>query len=76
MASPTEAAQIERRFAIAPETLVLASAPDMPLLIAFGVPQVAVGRQQGRFIVGLLGAILAIASAMALALMITGTITR
>jgi hypothetical protein len=34
------------------------------------------GRQQGRFIVGLLGAILAIGSAMVLALMIAARISR
>jgi hypothetical protein len=76
VASAEEAAGAARRFAIAPETLVLASAPDLPLLIAHGVPQVAVERQEGRFIVGLLGAILAIASAMALALMIAGGVAR
>jgi hypothetical protein len=76
VAPPEEAARSARRFAIAPETLVMASAPDMPLLIAYGVPGVAVGRQEGRFIVGLFGAILAIGSAMALALMVAGGIGR
>ena len=68
LASEAEAAAAERRFAIAPETLVLASAPGVPLLIAHGAPSVAVERQQGRFVVGLLGAVVAIVSAMALAL--------
>jgi len=76
LAQPDEAMRSARRFEIAPETLVLASAPDQPLLIAYGVPQAAVGRQQGRFIVGLLGAVLAIGSAMALALIVTGGIGR
>ncbi|HMD11104.1 MAG TPA: hypothetical protein VKG90_02110, partial [Marmoricola sp.] len=72
-ASPADA-EVERRFTIAPESLVLAGAPGMPLLIAHGVPTAALDRQQGRFLVGLLGAILAIASAMALALILPGAI--
>jgi hypothetical protein len=76
LASAAEATEFDRRFAIAPETLVLASAPGVPLLIAHGLPQAAVDRQQGRFLVGLLGAILAIGSAMALALMVAGGVGR
>ena len=41
----------------------------MPLLIAHGSPGVAAERHQDQFIVGLLGAVLAVGSAMALALM-------
>ena len=74
LATPTEAAEAERRFEIAPDALVLASAPDAPLLIAHGMPSAAVERRQGRFLLGLLGAILAIASAMALALIVAGTV--
>ena len=59
-----DAARVERRFTIAPNTLVLASAPDVPLLIAHGVPGAAANRNQDTFIIGLLGAVLAIASAM------------
>lgn len=76
LARAEEALQIERRFAIAPETLVIASAPDVPLLIAHGRPGVAVDRYQDRFIVGLLGAVLAIGSALALALMVGGELGR
>ena len=72
LGSAEEAARVERRFTIAPNALVLASAPDVPLLIAHGVPGVAAERHQGTFVVGLLGAVLAIGSAMALALMVTG----
>ena len=71
VAPADEAARTARRFAIAPETLVLASAPDVPLLIAHGVPGVAADRHQDRFVVGLLGAVVAIGSALALALMVT-----
>ncbi len=71
IASAEEAVRTQRRFTIAPETLIVASAPGVPLLIAHGIPTAAVDRHQDRFIVGLLGAILAIASAMALAVMIS-----
>jgi hypothetical protein len=67
-----DAARVERRFTIAPNTLVFASAPDVPLLIAHGVPGVAASRNQAMFVIGLLGAVLAIGSAMGLALLVTG----
>lgn len=72
LAPAEEAARIERTFHIAPETLVLASAPDVPLLIVHGLPASAAGRHQDRFLVGLLGAVLAIASAVALAVVAAG----
>jgi hypothetical protein len=75
LAGSSELARIMRAFSIPAETLVLADTPDVPLLIAFGIPEAAIGRQQGRFIVGLLGAILAIGSAMVLAVMIAGRLT-
>ncbi len=71
IASPDEAVRTERRFTIAPETLVLASAPGVPLLIAHGIPTAAADRHQDRFLVGVLGAVLAIVSAMALAVIVT-----
>ena len=67
-----DAARVERRFTIAPNALVFASAPDVPLLIAHGVPGVAASRNQATFVIGLLGAVLAIGSAMGLALMVSG----
>ena len=67
-----DAARVERRFTIAPNTLVFASAPDVPLLIAHGVPGAAASRNQATFVIGLLGAVLAIGSAMGLALMVSG----
>lgn len=72
LGSAEDAARIERRFTIAPHTLVLASAPDVPLLIAHGLPGVAAERHQDLFVMGLLGAVLAIGSAMGLALMLSG----
>ena len=76
LATRDEAARSDRRFRIAPETLVLASAPGVPLLIAYGLPTGAVARGQDRFIVGLLGALLAIGSALGLAAMIGGAAGR
>ena len=64
----------ERTFQIAPEELVLASGPGAPLLIVHGRPSAAVDRHQDRFVVGLLGAVLAIGSAMALAVVVSGGI--
>jgi hypothetical protein len=72
LAEPDAAARAERRFTIAPETLVVAGAPDVPLLIVHGIPGAATARHQDRFVLGLFGAVLAIASAMALAVMIGG----
>jgi len=65
LATPDEAARIEHTFDIGPDDLVLASAPDVSLLIATGSPTEAVARAQDRFLLGLLGALLAIGSAMA-----------
>lgn len=72
LAAAAEAARAERTFWIAPETVVLASTVDGPLLIVEGVPGMAVERSEGRFVLGLLGAILAIGSAMAAAIMLSG----
>jgi len=74
LGTPEDAASAERRFAIAPETLVLVAAPDVPLLIAHGIPGAAEGRNQTTFVIGLLGAVLAIGSAMGLALLVSGGI--
>lgn len=63
--APAEAAARAReRFEIPPDTLVLAAVEGSPLLIAEGEPGAAVAREQGRFLVGLLGALLAIGSAI------------
>jgi hypothetical protein len=65
LATPEEAAAIERTWDLEPDLLVIAAAPDAPLLIAGGAPEEVVAREQGRFLVGLLGAVLAIGSAVA-----------
>jgi hypothetical protein len=72
LASAEEAARVERTFEIAPRDLVVAAAPDAPLVVAFGAPDVAAARHQTTFLVGLLGALLAIGSAVALALAVGG----
>jgi hypothetical protein len=72
LATPDAAADVKRTFEIDPETLVLAASEEVPLLIAHGVPGDVVERGQTRLIVGLLGAILAIASAMVLAISVSG----
>lgn len=72
LGSEADAARIERRFTIPAEALVLASAPGVPLLIAHGAPAAAAGRHRDRFIVGLLGAVLAIGSAVVVALLVSG----
>ena len=62
----------ERRFSISPDALVIAASDEVPLLIAYGTPSAVVGRDEARFAVGLLGAGLAIASALVLALSLGG----
>lgn len=74
LASPEEAARTERTFGIAPETLVLAASSEVPLLIAHGMPGAVVLRGQNSYLVGLLGAVLAIASAMILAILLSGEV--
>jgi len=76
LASPAEAARAARRFEIAPETLVLASIPDSPLLITYGSPGAAASREGSTFRTGLLGATLAIVSAVALAWTASGGVLR
>jgi hypothetical protein len=76
LAGPDEAARIGRTFDIAPEALVMAASSDVPLLLAFGVPGDVVERGQVRFTVGLLGAVLAIVSAMVVAIDLSGGFGR
>ena len=71
LATPEEAARIERTFDLAPDLLVVAAGRDTPLLIVPGSPGEAVAREQWRFTIGLLGAVLAIASAVAAAILVT-----
>lgn len=70
LATEDDAARYRRTFEIAPDALILAASAEVPLVIALGGPTVAAGRRQRQFLVGLLGAVVAIASAMALAVML------
>ena len=72
LATARQAERARHTFEIKPEELVLAAAPGIPLTVALGPPSEAASRQEGRFLVGLLGAALAIAAAVALALMLPG----
>jgi hypothetical protein len=72
LASEAEAAANERTFDIEPDLLVLAAAPDAPLLIAAGSPGEVVAREESRFLLGLLGAVVAIGSAILAAFLVGG----
>lgn len=72
LAPPADAARYARTFEIAPDALVLASSPDVPLVISLGAPAAAAGRHEREFLIGLLGAVLAIVSAVGLAIVVGG----
>ena len=71
LASPDTASRISRTFDIPSDQLVVAAGPAMPLLVSFGDPAVAAGRHRDTFVMGLLGAVLAIGSAIVLAFALT-----
>ena len=66
----------QRTFDIAPEALVLAAGPASPLLIAAGPPGASAGRGDRTFLIGLLGAVVSIVSAMTIALAVAGGALR
>jgi hypothetical protein len=72
IATAAEAERAERTFEIAPATIVLAATSEVDLLISLGAPATAVAHEENRFVVGLLGAILAIGSAVILATTLSG----
>jgi hypothetical protein len=74
LAGAADAARFERTFEIESDALVLAASDTVALIIASGPPAAAAGRQERRFLIGLLGAVLAIGSAMALAVVVGGGI--
>src|SRR5262249_10628649 len=74
LADASEAARYDQSFAIKPEELVIAATPDVPLLITLGAPAAAAARESDRYLVGLLGAVVAIASAVTLALLAAGSL--
>ena len=74
LAGDAAAAEAERTFTISPEALVVVASTEVPLLVSAGPPGVATARHEDRFLVGLLGATLAIASAIVLALGVAATL--
>jgi hypothetical protein len=74
VAEPALRVRADAAFEIASGDLVIAASDEVPLLIALGAPASAAARQQARFIVGLLGGVLAIGSAVVMALIVDGTI--
>jgi hypothetical protein len=67
---PTLAARAAAAFEIAPDALVLASSEEVPMLISLGAPTQVAARNEWQFVLGLVGAAVAIGSAMALAVMV------
>jgi len=71
---PAIAARADAAFEIAAGDLVIAASDQVPLMISIGAPSAAIARGQLRFVMGLLGGVLAIGSAMTMALVMDGTI--
>jgi hypothetical protein len=73
LAPASEGAKADVAFDIAPETLIVAAAPGVRLLIAAGAPSGAESRNEWNFVTGLAGAVLAIVSAIAVVVLLSGT---
>ena len=71
-ADPALATRARDDFEIAPEALVLASVDGEPLFVSVGAPAAIAARHRGPILLGLVGAIIAIASAMTLAILLGG----
>ncbi len=74
LADASAAAAAEARFEIPPGELVMAAASEHPLAVIVGTPDEARGRADARVLLGLAGAVLAIMSAVALALALPGAL--
>jgi hypothetical protein len=74
IAAAAEAAAAAATFDIAPGELVMAAVPGSPLIVRAGSPGEAVARDQGTLTRGLAGAVIAIASALVLALAVQGAL--
>lgn len=66
------AATATARWELDPDDLVLAATPGVPLLVAAGAVAEVTGRESDRFLLGLAGAVLSIASAVVLAVVAGG----
>ena len=71
---PAIAVRAAATFDIAPGDLVIAASDEVPLIVSLGAPATAAARHQVQFLIGLLGAVLAIGSAMAVALLLDARI--
>jgi hypothetical protein len=71
-ADPALEERAREAFEIAPEDLVLASVEGEPLFVSMGAPAAIAARHRGPILLGLVGAIVAIASAMTLAILLGG----
>ena len=69
---PALAARARAAFEIAPDALVLATSDEVPLIVSLGAPGQVAARGEWQFLVGLAGAVLAIGSAMAAAVLVQG----
>ena len=74
IARPGAADPVAHSFDLPPDALVLAEVDGAQLVIAAGTPEQAATRQEDVFLQGLLGAVLAIASAVFLALVVSGNV--
>jgi hypothetical protein len=68
VADAETASRFHGTFQIAPEEPVIAAGPGAPLLVSLGAPAQAVARGRDRFVLGLLGGALTIASMVVLAI--------
>jgi hypothetical protein len=62
----------EELFVVPLGELVVAGGPDVPLAIHAGTPQVAASHERGLFLLGLAGALISVACALALVVMLRG----
>jgi hypothetical protein len=69
------AARAAAAFEIAPDALILAASGEVPMLISLGAPTQVAARGERQFVLGLVGGAVAIASMMALAVMVQGGVT-
>lgn len=69
-ADPDLAARATAAFDIAPNDLILAASQEVPMVVSLGGPTQVAARADRQFVLGLGGAILAIAAAMGIALVI------
>jgi hypothetical protein len=73
LATAAESAAAADRWQLDPDDLVLATGSDGRLLIAAGTPGEVAGRHRDRFLLGMLGALVAIGSALAAAWVLVGS---